>query len=430
MFPFQPQQKLDYEYLANAGFQKSHVDLAYSQTRNPDPNALINWMLDNPEEKFKQNAALEREEGLKAKLQALKKHLEETRALQAQNELSKEEPKTKKLPSIIALPYKEEPELSKQAEPLSPIISKADPIDKMLQKIALADNGGASLPLKIAKKEMLDKVVNAAHKDYNIWLSSLADEISKMKFDGLKYKTLIEEMKKKSHREISLLLNNIFGSVSMILRQSIQNQGEYKDLDLNTFFYLMNILYDMKTFTKAQRKSVIKQYEAYCGLKELKVNQLFVDRILERGFFESQKSEPVDEKKGLEIAISNGENGDAKDIDVSEVDDDTKEFSLTDAWFENFKKEMEALKDPVLMDSKESISKAKELNLKEKQFTGQVLESGLTDREACVVCMQKMRAFLFMPCKHFLTCQDCTNAYKECPVCDKLITQRVLLYWS
>ena len=39
------------------------------------------------------------------------------------------------------------------------------------------------------------------------------------------------------------------------------------------------------------------------------------------------------------------------------------------------------------------------------------------DRNECIVCMERPRAVLFMPCKHLLVCATCAAAADACPWC-------------
>ena len=424
-------QKLDYDHFQNLGFTKSHVDLAYSRLKTFDPATLINWMLDNPEEKMKSKLEfLKFSQELEAKMKA-KQLLVDS--------LNKPQPTLISPPILLGSFQKPTSELLiHKPNPLTESkafeTKKTEHVQSVLHSITTTQSATESLPLKEAKEEILEKVVNAVNKNYNIWLRNLRDIIEKVKSEGFKYKTLVEEMKKKSHREISKLLHCLFGSITLILQRAITDTGEFKELDLHSFFDIMNVIYDMGTFTKAQRKCIIAQYETYCERREVKANKLFTERILELGYFEKKQSAEEIQKDSEEISKKTEVDYATMDIDVDNVDDNTKEILLNDSWFESIEKEIEAIKNAKIeKDAKEAnefARKLKDLNLPEKQFTGQVLESGLTDREACVMCSQKMRAFMYMPCKHFLTCQDCTNLFKDCPVCQKPIAQKILLYWS
>ena len=56
----------------------------------------------------------------------------------------------------------------------------------------------------------------------------------------------------------------------------------------------------------------------------------------------------------------------------------------------------------------------------------------LIDERTCIICMDKEILYLFMPCKHLVSCENCAKnpAVKECPVCRKTIQKRLKTYMS
>ena len=56
----------------------------------------------------------------------------------------------------------------------------------------------------------------------------------------------------------------------------------------------------------------------------------------------------------------------------------------------------------------------------------------LIDARTCVICMDKEILYLFMPCKHLVSCEKCAlnPSVKECPVCRKTIQKRLKTYMS
>eukprot|EP01084_Bolivina_argentea_P124634 220861_1 len=46
----------------------------------------------------------------------------------------------------------------------------------------------------------------------------------------------------------------------------------------------------------------------------------------------------------------------------------------------------------------------------------------------CVVCMDQKKNMLFRPCNHVAVCQTCHLQLKECPLCQKPITESILIY--
>ena len=56
----------------------------------------------------------------------------------------------------------------------------------------------------------------------------------------------------------------------------------------------------------------------------------------------------------------------------------------------------------------------------------------LFDERTCVICMDKEIIYLFMPCKHLVSCEKCGQnpSVKECPICRKTIQKRLKTYMS
>ena len=48
-------------------------------------------------------------------------------------------------------------------------------------------------------------------------------------------------------------------------------------------------------------------------------------------------------------------------------------------------------------------------------------------RNECVVCMDRPRAVLFLPCEHCAVCASCADALQECPNCRATITTRITI---
>lgn len=63
------------------------------------------------------------------------------------------------------------------------------------------------------------------------------------------------------------------------------------------------------------------------------------------------------------------------------------------------------------------------------QSTGEEKPSD-EDRCQCIICMAHEREITFLPCNHFVTCQQCSHIVHECPVCRARIrgTQRTYLH--
>ena len=97
-------------------------------------------------------------------------------------------------------------------------------------------------------------------------------------------------------------------------------------------------------------------------------------------------------------------------------------------YLENIEEENESLKKPLvyvekLMDCYDKLKSESE-NLKVKN---QELEARLEDAHLCRVCMEAEICFVFIPCGHICTCENCAlnGDLKNCPICRAKITKRM-----
>lgn len=54
----------------------------------------------------------------------------------------------------------------------------------------------------------------------------------------------------------------------------------------------------------------------------------------------------------------------------------------------------------------------------------------LEEEQACVVCSEKPKAMLFLPCRHLCTCDGCGGQLRQCPICRADIDDKVHAYRS
>ena len=45
----------------------------------------------------------------------------------------------------------------------------------------------------------------------------------------------------------------------------------------------------------------------------------------------------------------------------------------------------------------------------------------------CIICFDRLRSILLMPCGHVMSCKPCANTFRKCPVCRKLITEKITM---
>jgi len=91
--------------------------------------------------------------------------------------------------------------------------------------------------------------------------------------------------------------------------------------------------------------------------------------------------------------------------------------------------DMKLLEDPVILKCQNvttvNIQKCEESKLEEVKPAKERAE-----KEFCIVCMEKIREIVFLPCCHFLTCPDCSTKIGTCPLCTKKVDKNLKIFWS
>ncbi len=63
---------------------------------------------------------------------------------------------------------------------------------------------------------------------------------------------------------------------------------------------------------------------------------------------------------------------------------------------------------------------------KDLQTKLQIIESTLHERRKCVICCERDKSVVLLPCKHQSLCSECSEKVSECPLCKKPIQDRIL----
>ena len=48
----------------------------------------------------------------------------------------------------------------------------------------------------------------------------------------------------------------------------------------------------------------------------------------------------------------------------------------------------------------------------------------------CVVCMDRPRSMMMVPCKHFCVCETCSSKLRKCPLCNRHFSKVEKIYDS
>ena len=70
--------------------------------------------------------------------------------------------------------------------------------------------------------------------------------------------------------------------------------------------------------------------------------------------------------------------------------------------------------------------------LKSESDNLKVKNEKLEDARLCKVCMEAEICFVFVPCGHICTCENCAinGDLKKCPMCRRKITKRMKIFMS
>jgi rubrerythrin len=101
------------------------------------------------------------------------------------------------------------------------------------------------------------------------------------------------------------------------------------------------------------------------------------------------------------------------------VDIDDRSFSPSlQMFFDNFSEER---LDAILAEEIERENKKRQ---REETISEDITKEQCIDRLKCVICLDRYRSVMFLPCRHLVVCFNCTVQVrdhplrpKECPVC-------------
>lgn len=279
-----------------------------------------------------------------------------------------------------------------------------------VSKIASSRNDEEmTLPLVGARLDIMSRIEGIKPIDYNARLVSLSNVVGLLAKHSKKYCLLLTELK--SQKPPSTIINfkdSICDAVITVFRyhelQGMQGGDQHEEIDLKLFISAASSLRDLNVFNLEHREKIIAKYKAYCFKESKEVDEQFVKNFLEKRPEDSIESKPSPEKLALKAKAS----------------------------LQLVQKSNQLLPPPTLSTVKEESKKNESLfeGMKIKSTGFQPIDLTLTDREACVVCMANLRGVLYMPCRHFVACKNCSNIFQECPICTTKITNKINVFWS
>ena len=170
----------------------------------------------------------------------------------------------------------------------------------------------------------------------------------------------------------------------------------------------------------------------------------------EKGSTEKNTNCRQNSENGSKISISNVD-GEAK-LNLERIKDSNKEnipLEVLEYW-ENIERENQRHKE-TLVFMETLMKRCENLQIQNQNLEGQNqtlqvqndnLQAHATNLEAlakiaedsqlCKICMENEISFVFIPCGHLITCENCalSENLKNCPMCRKQITTRLKTYLS
>ncbi len=172
-----------------------------------------------------------------------------------------------------------------------------------------------------------------------------------------------------------------------------------KAFDLKELEYTMLMSFELRVLKVNHMENIILLYNKFCGRMGLQQDEALVNN-LDKQFLEASNC--------IHSGLFGG---------ISSAEEDSK-----------------LLEDPVLLScpnvtnvDHKAIEEGKE-NIVPGMKSGEKKKQ--SEKEDCIVCMEKIREIVFIPCCHFLTCGDCSQKIGKCPLCSKRVEKNLKIFWS
>lgn len=115
---------------------------------------------------------------------------------------------------------------------------------------------------------------------------------------------------------------------------------------------------------------------------------------------------------------------------ISDLIDVKIEMSIEKEFNDKFEKDKSCLEEQLLQLTKE-VSEYEHKIESMLDIISDITQSKRkreTEEELCVVCMEKEKDRLFLPCNHMCCCSDCAENIRKCPLCRVRLTRKHKVY--
>jgi len=235
-------------------------------------------------------------------------------------------------------------------------------------------------------------------KDPNEYVTVLSDHLKAIKFNTSGAGQTIQKF---------LLSGNQFGQVVDLRKKihevitkvmTMKRQGE---VSIQEFEYVLLMSFEHRLLNVKQMDQVLSTYSKFCNKAGYNQDDILVSS-LERYYSEAKKAQSLPNGP----TVQDYDNYLMNDIAVMKCPNVT---IVKQAEFEEAK-----ISDGEI--------------LKKQPLAPRV--NGRKEKEFCVICMDKTREIVFLPCCHFLTCSKCSPEVTKCPLCSKRVEKNLKIFWS
>jgi len=182
----------------------------------------------------------------------------------------------------------------------------------------------------------------------------------------------------------------------------IMTMKRQADANLQEFEYVLLMSFETRLLNHKQMDLILNSYNKFCNKRGHSQDDALVSS-LERHLEDAKKAH----------LFPNG-------VSTQDVDN-------------NILHDYAILKCPNVTSVKSRVmeeSKISDANVDESKKTVKKRPGGHSEKEFCIVCMEKTREIVFLPCCHFLTCPHCSPKVSKCPICEKRIEKNLKIFWS
>jgi len=377
-----PVQEETFSTLLSMGYKPESIHLALEDSKNQSIDEVLDLLLSHEERYNKTSQNKSKKDGKLASMpnifDELGIHGGKGRRKNSNKNKSKHE---EKRPAPKKDSFKENEEKVNHSEPAVALLPKV-----MDEESALYFN---------TIRKSLNHIDS---KDPNEYVTVLSDHLKAIKFNTSGAGQTIQKflLSGSQFGQVVDLRKKIYEVITKIM--TMKRQGE---VTIQEFEYVLLMSFEHRLLNVKQMDQVLSTYSKFCNKAGYNQDDILVSS-LERYYTEAQKAQNLPNGP----SVQDYDNYLMGDIAVMKCPNVTtvKQVEYEESKISDGDK---ILKKPL----------AQRVN-------------GRTEKEFCVICMDKTREIVFLPCCHFLTCPKCSPQVMKCPICSKKIEKNLKIFWS